>query len=61
MKRAVAGFALALTLASAGVAMGDATPSAPIIADTVVVRFHAPETGGAARPRYVTARSLAFE
>ncbi|CAN5549177.1 hypothetical protein BH09MYX1_BH09MYX1_64540 [soil metagenome] len=29
--------------------------------DAVVVRFHSPETGGAARPRYVTARALAYE
>jgi len=63
VKRAVAAFALALALASAGVAFADGAPSTPppITADTVVVRFHAPETGGAARPRYVTARSLAFE
>ncbi len=34
---------------------------APITSDAVVVRFHSPETGGAARPRYVTARALAYE
>jgi hypothetical protein len=53
-----------MALASAGPAFAEGAPSAPSIpltADTVVVRFHAPETGGAARPRYVTARSLAFE
>lgn len=29
--------------------------------DRVVARFHAPELGGAARPRFVTERELAFE
>jgi hypothetical protein len=29
--------------------------------DRVVVRFWAPETGGAARPRFITERTLAFE
>ncbi len=31
------------------------------IVDAVAVRFFAPETGGAARPRFITQRELAFE
>jgi len=31
------------------------------VVDRVAVRFHAPETGGTARPRFVTERTLAFE
>lgn len=47
---------LALALGAGGARAADA-----VTVDTVVVRFHAPETGGAARPRYVTARTLAYE
>lgn len=36
-------------------------PVVPIVADEIVARFHSPETGGASRPRYVTARALAYE
>jgi hypothetical protein len=61
----VKGAALALVLScalSATAALADGAPApVSITADTVVVRFHAPETGGASRPRYVTARTLAFE
>ena len=32
----------------------------PVVADRVAVRFVAPETGGAARPRFLTERELAF-
>ncbi len=40
-----------------------ATDTAPkeTIVDRAVVRFYSPETGGAERPRFVTARLLAFE
>ena len=59
------GAALALVLSAAlaaTTALAEGTPApVSITADTVVVRFHAPETGGASRPRYVTARTLAFE
>jgi hypothetical protein len=34
--------------------------AAPRTVDRVVVRYFAPETGGAARPRFVTERELAF-
>ena len=33
----------------------------PLVIDRVVVRFYAPETGGAERPRFVSERRLAFE
>jgi hypothetical protein len=33
----------------------------PLVVDRVVVRFHAPETGGVERPRFVYERRLAFE
>ncbi len=39
---------------------GDQTPSF-VTADSVTVRFFAPDLGGAARPRFVTARQLSFE
>lgn len=55
---------LGLAIALAGSparADGAPPPAVAVTADTVVVRFHAPETGGASRPRYVTARTLAFE
>lgn len=63
MKAAVA-LAFGLALAGAVVApaaWADGAAATVVTADTVVVRFHAPETGGASRPRYVTARVLAFE
>jgi hypothetical protein len=33
----------------------------PVVLDRVAVRFYAPETGGVERPRFITARRLAFE
>ncbi len=40
----------------------DAQPSAPAtIVDAIAVRFYAPETGDAERPRFITERTLAFE
>jgi hypothetical protein len=35
--------------------------SGPVPIDRVVVRFYSPETGGAAQPRFVEERTLAFE
>lgn len=32
-----------------------------VVVDAVAVRFYAPETGGAARPRFISNRTLAFE
>jgi hypothetical protein len=53
---AVVSLAVAL-LATGARAEGEARA----IVDRVAVRFFAPETGGAARPRFVTERTLAFE
>lgn len=59
--------ALALTallsgaqLARADAAATPATPETPLL-DRVVVRWHAPETGGAAKPQFIFERELAFE
>ncbi|WP_433930211.1 hypothetical protein AB3662_40230 [Sorangium cellulosum] len=38
-----------------------APPSAPVALDRVVVRWHAPETGGVRRPQFIFERELAFE
>jgi hypothetical protein len=35
--------------------------SAPVLLDRVVVRWHAPETGGPGKPQFVFERELAFE
>lgn len=35
-------------------------PPAPVLVDRVAVRFITPETGGSARPRFLTERELAF-
>lgn len=55
-----AALATALALAAAGV---HAQPSAPqpVLFDRVVVRWHAPETGGPAKPQFIFERELAFE
>ncbi|WP_437732583.1 hypothetical protein [Sorangium sp. So ce1335] len=38
-----------------------ASPSVPVPLDRVVVRWHAPETGGVRRPQFIFERELAFE
>ncbi|MGK3999477.1 hypothetical protein [Sorangium sp. So ce1024] len=38
-----------------------ASPAAPVALDRVVVRWHAPETGGVRRPQFIFERELAFE
>jgi hypothetical protein len=59
MRLGAAFLALAVALSTAaGVAW--AQPGA-IVLDRVVLRFWAPETGGATSPRYITERQLAFE
>jgi hypothetical protein len=45
-----------LGLAIAGVARAE-----PLVLERAVVRFHAPETGGVQRPRFIYERTLAFE
>jgi hypothetical protein len=49
---AFAALALALTAAPAH--------AEPVLADAVAMRFVSPDTGGAGRPRFLTARQLAF-
>lgn len=49
-----------VALVFAGRARADTAPPRAVI-DRAVVRFYAPETGGAARPRFVDQRTLAFE
>ncbi len=58
----VAAVALALSLL-AGPAIADPATNKPnfVTADRVAARWYAPETGGSARPRFLTARALAFE
>jgi hypothetical protein len=51
---------LAALLSPADAARAD-TPASTTLVDRVVVRWHAPETGGAARPQFVFERELAFE
>ncbi len=53
------GFALAVGLVGLGLSGG--AGAEPVVVDRTVVRFHAPETGGAARPRFINERTLAFE
>jgi hypothetical protein len=57
--RASLAIALAVGLA-AGLLSTHASAQEPAMPDRVAVRFIAPETGGAARPRYLTERELAF-
>lgn len=61
--RLAAGLALALALASTA-APGRADPppaGAATLLDRVAVRWHAPETGGPAKPQFIFERELAFE
>ncbi len=54
----VAGLAVTLALAGFG---GGVARAEPLLVDRTVVRFEAPELGGARSPRFVSARLLAFE
>ena len=56
MKRALAA-AFALALATVGTVLA----AQPVSVDRAVVRFEAPETGGARHPRFVFERELSFE
>jgi hypothetical protein len=57
MRRLLALWLVALPCwASPGTAL-----AAKVTVDRVVVRFHAPETGGVERPRFISERVLAFE
>jgi hypothetical protein len=55
------GAVLALGLALAPLQAGAEPPPVPILLDRVAVRWHAPETGGPARPQFIFERELAFE
>ena len=53
-------FAAGLLLA-AGLTWTPGVRAEPVTLDRAVVRFHAPETGGVERPRFIYERRLAFE
>jgi hypothetical protein len=55
------GAALLLLLGASTLSPGAAGEPEPLVVDRVVVRFTAPELGGASRPRYVHERELSFE
>jgi hypothetical protein len=48
-------------LVPAAAAHAEGAPTAHATMDRVAVRYYAPETGGSARPRFVSERLLAFE
>jgi hypothetical protein len=52
---------VAAWLATTAPVLADGTTVRPILIDRVVVRWHAPETGGVARPQFIFERELAFE
>lgn len=53
------GLALGLALVTFG-GVAHAQPPAAVVPDRVAVRFFSPETGGAARPRFLTEREVAL-
>jgi hypothetical protein len=57
---AVAGFTVAASGLASGAARAD-TVQPHAVMERAVVRFYSPETGGAAHPRFVDQRVLAFE
>ncbi len=62
MKRLGRIMVVALVVATAPPARADTPAGSPMtILDRVVVRWHAPETGGPTRPQFVFERELAFE
>ena len=52
---------LALGLALSSCVLTGSLGAEPVLVDRAVVRFEAPETGGARRPRFVFERELSFE
>lgn len=52
---------LLATASFLGLSVCSAAGAQPITFDRTVVRFHAPETGGVQRPRFISERTLAFE
>jgi hypothetical protein len=62
VKRLRLGIAVAVAIAMGGVVgHARAEQEGRATVDRVAVRYYAPETGGPARPRYITERMLAFE
>lgn len=62
MRAAARVIALAALFAAApALAQGNEQTPSFVTADSVAVRFFAPDMGGAARPRFVTERQLSFE
>jgi len=59
--RRAAVFSLVLALGASLALAGRGRAAEPVLIDHTVVRFSAPELGGARSPRFVTARLLAFE
>ncbi|MGH7272403.1 MAG: hypothetical protein ACREJ3_18395 [Polyangiaceae bacterium] len=59
--RALSGGIVALALMAAARSARAEAPPGRIVIDRDVARFYAPETGGAAHPRFVDERTLAFE
>lgn len=55
-----AAFASALSLSSPA-ARAELPKGAPVLLDRVLVRWHAPETGGPAKPQFIFERELSFE
>ncbi|HEY4105110.1 MAG TPA: hypothetical protein VGM44_14530 [Polyangiaceae bacterium] len=54
-------FAFAVLLLAASSALASPLAAEPVLVDRAVVRFSAPETGGARHPRFVFERELSFE
>jgi hypothetical protein len=54
-------FRLASVAFGVALALSGRARAEPLIVDRAVVRFYAPETGGAPRPRFIYERRLAFE
>lgn len=52
---------VAAALLAASAPGGDGVQAAPVVVDRVVVRWQAPELGGASAPQFVLERQLAFE
>jgi hypothetical protein len=52
---------LLLGAALFGLSLAPAARAEPVRLERAVVRFHAPETGGIGRPRFIYERTLAFE
>ena len=61
MSRRAAPFLLGVLLAMTSAGSTSAQAPDRAVVDRITVRFYAPETGGSARPRFITERVLGFE